>query len=133
MTPQILLDALRKAFLNIEMISFIIMDECHHATGNHPYTKIMKVSLLPSRKWLYSLFYLFFFLLDKIMYPMDCYPLVKEFYHKCTNKPKIFGMTASPVTRKGLIFTSSPWHICMLWMLLKLSYMRFSCIVSIFA
>ncbi|XP_059641179.1 endoribonuclease Dicer homolog 3 [Cornus florida] len=67
MTPQILLDALRKAFLSIEMISLMIIDECHHATGNHPYTKIMK-----------------------------------EFYHKSNEKPKVFGMTASPVTRKGV-------------------------------
>lgn len=27
--------------------------------------------------------------------------LVKEFYHKSVDKPKIFGMTASPVIRKG--------------------------------
>ncbi|XP_020536663.1 endoribonuclease Dicer homolog 3a isoform X2 [Jatropha curcas] len=67
MTPQILLDALRKAFLNPEMICLLIIDECHRATGNHPYTKIMK-----------------------------------EFYHKLNDKPKIFGMTASPVVRKGV-------------------------------
>lgn len=43
MTPQILLDALRKAFLSLDIVCFIVIDECHHATGNHPYTKIMKV------------------------------------------------------------------------------------------
>ncbi|XWS70161.1 hypothetical protein CRYUN_Cryun03dG0025400 [Craigia yunnanensis] len=67
MTPQVLLDALRKAFLSLEMMSLMIIDECHRATGNHPYAKIMK-----------------------------------EFYHKSNNKPKIFGMTASPVVRKGV-------------------------------
>ncbi|KAJ4951413.1 hypothetical protein NE237_028245 [Protea cynaroides] len=67
MTPQILLDALRKAFLTLEMVCLMIFDESHRATGNHPYTKIMK-----------------------------------EFYHKLGNKPKIFGMTASPVVRKGV-------------------------------
>ncbi|KAK9273139.1 hypothetical protein L1049_017946 [Liquidambar formosana] len=67
MTPQILLDALRKAFLTLETVSLMIIDECHRATGNHPYTKIMK-----------------------------------EFHHKSRNKPKIFGMTASPVIRKGV-------------------------------
>ncbi|XP_027354883.1 endoribonuclease Dicer homolog 3a [Abrus precatorius] len=67
MTPQILLDALRKAFLNIEMICLMIIDECHRATGNHPYAKIMK-----------------------------------EFYHQANEKPKIFGMTASPVGKKGV-------------------------------
>ncbi|KAA8546198.1 hypothetical protein F0562_003063 [Nyssa sinensis] len=67
MTPQILLDALRKAFLSLEIVCLMIIDECHRATGNHPYTKIMK-----------------------------------DFYHKSRNKPKIFGMTASPVIRKGV-------------------------------
>ncbi|XP_043722965.1 endoribonuclease Dicer homolog 3a isoform X2 [Telopea speciosissima] len=67
MTPQILLDALRKAFMTIEMVCLMIFDESHRAIGNHPYTKIMK-----------------------------------EFYHKSGNKPKIFGMTASPVVRKGV-------------------------------
>lgn len=43
MTPQILLDALRKAFVSLEKVRLLIFDECHHATGNHPYTKIMKV------------------------------------------------------------------------------------------
>ncbi|KAA3476550.1 endoribonuclease Dicer-like protein 3-like [Gossypium australe] len=68
MTPQILLDALRNAFLGLEMVSLMIIDERHHATGNHPYAKIMK-----------------------------------EFYHKSNNKPKIFGMTASPVVSKGAL------------------------------
>ncbi|MBA0752984.1 hypothetical protein Gogos_000140, partial [Gossypium gossypioides] len=68
MTPQILLDALWKAFLSLEMVSLMIIDECHHATGNHPYAKIMK-----------------------------------EFYQKSNNKPKIFGMTASPVVSKGAL------------------------------
>ncbi|TYJ02321.1 hypothetical protein E1A91_A13G219900v1 [Gossypium mustelinum] len=68
MTPQILLDALWKAFLSLEMVSLMIIDECHHATGNHPSAKIMK-----------------------------------EFYHKLNNKPKIFGMTASPVVSKGAL------------------------------
>ncbi|KAL3566321.1 hypothetical protein D5086_031736 [Populus alba] len=68
MTPQILLDALRKAFLNLKMVSLLILDECHRSTGNHPYKKIMK-----------------------------------DFYHKMENKPKVFGMTASPVVRKGVL------------------------------
>ncbi|CAN1351379.1 Endoribonuclease Dicer homolog 3a [Linum perenne] len=67
MTPQILLDALRKAFLNLEMVSLMIVDECHRATGNHPYAKIMK-----------------------------------EFYWNDNAKPKVFGMTASPVSKKGV-------------------------------
>ncbi|XP_030538472.1 endoribonuclease Dicer homolog 3-like isoform X2 [Rhodamnia argentea] len=70
MTPQILLDALRRAFLNLDTVSLMIIDECHHTTKNHPYTKIMK-----------------------------------EFYHKSSKKPKIFGMTASPVSCRGVSST----------------------------
>ncbi|RDX92252.1 Endoribonuclease Dicer-like 3, partial [Mucuna pruriens] len=65
MTPQILLDSLRKAFFKMETVSLLVIDECHRASGNHPYAKIMK-----------------------------------EFYHTSGNKPKIFGMTASPVAGK---------------------------------
>lgn len=42
MTPQILLDALRKAYISFEVFSFIVLDECHQASGNHPYAKIME-------------------------------------------------------------------------------------------
>lgn len=46
MTPQILLDALRNAFINFEMICLLIIDECHRASGNHPYVSIMKVNVI---------------------------------------------------------------------------------------
>lgn len=45
MTPQILLDALRKAYFRLGTVCLMIIDECHRATGNHPYTKIMKVNI----------------------------------------------------------------------------------------
>lgn len=45
MTPQILLDALRKAYFRLGSVCLMIIDECHRATGNHPYTKIMKVNI----------------------------------------------------------------------------------------
>ncbi|URE44724.1 Type III restriction enzyme, res subunit [Musa troglodytarum] len=42
MTPQILLDVLRKGFLNLVMVHLMVIDECHHAYGNHPYNRLMK-------------------------------------------------------------------------------------------
>ncbi|RRT42507.1 hypothetical protein B296_00046461 [Ensete ventricosum] len=42
MTPQILLDALWKGFLNLDMVHLMVIDECHHAWGNHPYNRLMK-------------------------------------------------------------------------------------------
>lgn len=39
---------------------------------------------------------------------------MKEFYHKSGNKPKIFGMTASPVIRKGnsfVVMFISLWYV----------------------
>nr|WOD55121.1 DICER-like protein 3 [Abelmoschus esculentus] len=47
LTSQILLDALRNAFLSLEKVSLLIIDECHRATGNHPYARLMKVSNSP--------------------------------------------------------------------------------------
>ncbi|CAI9094529.1 OLC1v1030287C1 [Oldenlandia corymbosa var. corymbosa] len=42
MTPQILLDALRKDILTLDIVILMILDECQLATGKHPYAKIMK-------------------------------------------------------------------------------------------
>ncbi|GFP81473.1 endoribonuclease dicer homolog 3 [Phtheirospermum japonicum] len=67
MTPQILLDALKKTFLSLEAFCFVILDECHRATGKHPYARIME-----------------------------------DYYHKSMNRPKIFGMTAPQMIRKGI-------------------------------
>ncbi|VAH04530.1 unnamed protein product [Triticum turgidum subsp. durum] len=49
MTPQILLDALRHAFVTMSAVSLLIFDECHRACGNHPYTRIMKEFYLGSQ------------------------------------------------------------------------------------
>ncbi|CAM0950731.1 unnamed protein product [Alopecurus aequalis] len=67
MTPDVLLNALRKAFLSLDMVNLMIFDECHNATGSHPYSMIMK-----------------------------------EFYHHSEHQPRVFGMTASPVIKKGV-------------------------------
>ncbi|KAM0895590.1 hypothetical protein ACQ4PT_023745 [Festuca glaucescens] len=49
MMPQILLDALRHAFVTMSAVSLLIFDECHRACGNHPYTRVMKEFYLGSQ------------------------------------------------------------------------------------
>ncbi|XP_056160072.1 endoribonuclease Dicer homolog 2 isoform X3 [Syzygium oleosum] len=41
MTPAILLHCLRHSFFKLDLIKVLIMDECHHARGKHPYACIM--------------------------------------------------------------------------------------------
>ncbi|CAI0380188.1 unnamed protein product [Linum tenue] len=41
MTPQILLNCLRHSFVKLEFIKVLILDECHHTSGKHPYACIM--------------------------------------------------------------------------------------------
>ncbi|XP_022987458.1 endoribonuclease Dicer homolog 2 isoform X1 [Cucurbita maxima] len=71
MTPAILLNCLRHSFIQLSMIKVLIIDECHHARGKHPYACIM------------SEFYHRQLPLDK------------------SNLPRVFGMTASPIKSKG--------------------------------
>ena len=63
LTAQIFLDNLRHSIRSMSEIALIVFDECHHATKNHPYNRIMT-----------------------------------EFYFSSSIKPKILGMTASPIS-----------------------------------
>jgi endoribonuclease Dicer len=68
MTPQVLLYCLQHGFLDLSIdICLLIFDECHHATKQSPYARLMK-------GYYHSI-------------PSDC------------AKPKIMGMTASPILR----------------------------------
>ncbi|XP_012441319.1 endoribonuclease Dicer homolog 2 [Gossypium raimondii] len=80
MTPQILLDGLRHSFFKINMIKVLIIDECHHARGNHPYASIMRE------------FY------------------HRHLEAGASNLPRIFGMTASPINSKGANSADSYWQ-----------------------
>ncbi|KAF9546000.1 hypothetical protein EC957_010275 [Mortierella hygrophila] len=68
LTGQILFNILSHAYIKIDLCSLFIFDECHHATKNHAYRKIMT-----------------------------------EFYPEAHERPKIFGMTASPPKDKGAV------------------------------
>ncbi|XP_022732896.1 endoribonuclease Dicer homolog 2-like isoform X2 [Durio zibethinus] len=80
MTPQILLNGLRHSFFKINMIKVLIIDECHHARGKHPYASIMR----------------------------EFYHHESE--AGISNLPRIFGMTASPIKSKGPNSTDSYWQ-----------------------
>ncbi|XP_057429681.1 endoribonuclease Dicer homolog 2-like isoform X2 [Lotus japonicus] len=71
MTPQILLDCLRHSFIKLQMIKVLILDECHHTKGRHPYSRIM------------TEFY------------------HHQLQSGISDLPRIFGMTASPVKSKA--------------------------------
>nr|XP_004486471.1 endoribonuclease Dicer homolog 2 isoform X1 [Cicer arietinum] len=71
MTPAILLSCLRHSFIKLNMIKVLIMDECHHAGGRHPYACIMTE-----------------------FYHHQLRSGVSEL-------PRIFGMTASPIKKAG--------------------------------
>ncbi|XP_020230787.1 endoribonuclease Dicer homolog 2 isoform X2 [Cajanus cajan] len=70
MTPAILLNCLRHSFFKLNMIKVLIMDECHHARGKHPYACIM------------TEFY------------------HHQLNSGISELPRIFGMTASPIKSK---------------------------------
>ena len=44
MTTQVYFNAVSCAYLSIENANFIIFDECHHATGNHPMAQVCLVA-----------------------------------------------------------------------------------------
>ncbi|TKY72393.1 Endoribonuclease Dicer-like 2 [Spatholobus suberectus] len=70
MTHAILLNCLRHSFFDLKMIKVLIMDECHHARGKHPYACIM------------TEFY------------------HHQLQSGISELPRIFGMTASPIKSK---------------------------------
>ncbi|KAK7412825.1 hypothetical protein VNO78_04480 [Psophocarpus tetragonolobus] len=70
MTPAILLNCLRHSFFKLNLIKLLIMDECHHARGKHPYACIM------------TEFY------------------HHQLNSGISDLPRIFGMTASPIKSK---------------------------------
>ena len=51
MSPVILVDILDHSFISLDYIRLIVFDECHHATGKHPYSQILdKINNADRRK-----------------------------------------------------------------------------------
>lgn len=42
-TPEVVRAALSKAFLSLEQVALLVLDECHHCVKNHPMAQIMNV------------------------------------------------------------------------------------------
>jgi len=42
LTPQTFLEALEEQYLKLAMFAVVIMDECHHCTGKHPFKRFLK-------------------------------------------------------------------------------------------
>ncbi|XP_059435828.1 endoribonuclease Dicer homolog 2 isoform X1 [Corylus avellana] len=80
MTPAILLAGLKHSFFKLSMIKVLIIDECHHARGKHPYACIM------------TEFY------------------HRQLGSAGSDLPRIFGMTASPIKTKSGDSENSYWE-----------------------
>ncbi len=50
MTAQILYNMLQHGFIMLSNINLLLLDECHHASKNHPYAKIMEMLQTCKRK-----------------------------------------------------------------------------------
>ena len=74
MISQIFLNSLRRGYIRLPDCSMIILDECHHCSGEHPYAGIMKE-----------------FYFDK--------PKYFDLKNKEVRMPIIMGLTASPVAQ----------------------------------
>ncbi|KAL8645832.1 MAG: hypothetical protein Q9210_006491 [Variospora velana] len=80
-TAEILNQCLMHSFIGIDQINLLIFDEAHHAKKNHPYAQYH--SIHPDYKLL-----------------ADVCRIIKEYYmteNDDSKRPKVFGMTASPV------------------------------------
>lgn len=83
-TAEILNQCLMHSFISMDDINLLIFDEAHHTKKNHPYSRSVSSSIQ-------CLHLVWNVIIDRI---------IKEYYvtqDDPTKRPKIFGMTASPV------------------------------------
>lgn len=75
-TPQVFLDALRHAYIDLgKDISLLVFDEAHHATGDHPYARIMD----------------FYYRIEERPASLRIYGISQ------VSRPYVLGLTASPI------------------------------------
>jgi len=48
-TAQVILDLFTQRHMDLSSISIVIIDECHHGTGHHPYHEFMRLFLCVDR------------------------------------------------------------------------------------
>ena len=83
-TAEILNQCLMHSFISIHDINLLIFDEAHHTKKNHAYARLVP-SIIQCFRWVSGLIF------DRI---------IKDYYvtqMDLAKRPKIFGMTASPV------------------------------------
>lgn len=87
-TAEVLVQCLMHSFINIHQINLLIFDEAHHAKKNHSYARLVV-----------RLAVLIIYTDSVTQFPR----IIKDFYLVQTDpskRPRIFGMTASPVDAK---------------------------------
>jgi endoribonuclease Dicer len=84
-TADILHQCLLNSYIKIESINLLIFDEAHHTKKDHPYARYVDTLPLPD-----------------VLFLSD-FRIIKDSYLKADPKhrPRIFGMTASPIDAKG--------------------------------
>lgn len=90
-TPQVFLDALRHGYIHIGRdISLLVFDEAHHATGDHPYSRIM----------------------TEFYHPLPVQPMIHRTYGVSeVSRPFVMGLTASPIYG-GDVGKAFRWNSC---------------------
>ncbi|ODH53084.1 hypothetical protein GX48_00618 [Paracoccidioides brasiliensis] len=92
-TAEVLYQCLLHSFIQMEQINLLIFDEAHHTKKDHPYARL-EGSMFSAHS---------------VSAADGIYRIVKDFYLQMTesqHRPKIFGMTASPVDAKVDVVTA---------------------------
>ncbi|CAI6005229.1 unnamed protein product, partial [Closterium sp. NIES-65] len=113
MTPQVLVNLLQHAFLSLSSVDLLIFDECHHTAKDHAYATIMKVKInvvkYVSKDECHHTFETSqktsaITLLRRLKRRVPSHHTAKDHPYATSMKserPLIFGMTASPINTKG--------------------------------